>query len=348
MTGFLLSLLFLAISLGTVIIRKTYYQLPLKELKRKAERHDTLASKIYPAVAYGTSLRVLLWIVIGFSGAAGFVLLARAASPLFSIFVVAVLLFAAFSWLPATRVSAVATKLTLAVTPSIVWVLNYVHPLISRGDAKVRKRYAAHPHTGLFERGDVLELIQQQQRQADNRLSDEELSIVEHALSFGDYKVSDIFIPRAGIKTIKASETVGPILIDEMHQSGQSFILVMDKPKGMIVGSLPIHKLGIHSEGLVSDHMNAVVYYLHEDDSLRSALHAFFVTNCPLFVVINSFEEYVGIITVESITKQLLGHIPGDDFEQYTDVTAVAARHNSGALTVDHQSARSAGNDSDV
>jgi CBS domain containing-hemolysin-like protein len=347
MTGFLLSILCLTISLGTVIIRKTYYQLPLKELKRKAERHEKFASKIYPAVAYGTSLRVLLWTVIGFSGAAGFVLLARAASPLFSIFVVAVLLFAAFSWLPATRVSVLGAKATLVVTPSIVWVLNYIHPLVSRGDAKVRKRYSGQPHTGLFERGDVLELIQQQQRQADNRLSDEELSIVQHALSFGDYSVRDITTPRADIKTIKASEMVGPILIDELHQSGQSFVLVMDKPKGMIVGSLPIHKLGIHSEGSVSDHMNAVVYYLHEDDSLRAALHAFFVTNCPLFVVVNSFEEYVGIITVESITKQLLGHIPGDDFEQYTDVVAVAARHSNNDLTDSDGSSLNATDESD-
>jgi CBS domain containing-hemolysin-like protein len=73
--------------------------------------------------------------------------------------------------------------------------------------------------------------------------------------------------------------------------------------------------------------MEPTVYYLHENDTLSEALHAFFVTNHPLFVVVDSFEEYVGVVTIENILHTLLGHIPGDDFDQYTDSSAVAARH---------------------
>jgi hypothetical protein len=43
---------------------------------------------------------------------------------------------------------------------------------------------------------------------------------------------------------------------------------------------------------------------------------------------VNNFEEYVGVISVENILQQLLGHIPGDDFDQYADMVAVAARHS--------------------
>jgi CBS domain containing-hemolysin-like protein len=46
-----------------------------------------------------------------------------------------------------------------------------------------------------------------------------------------------------------------------------------------------------------------------------------------MFVVINSFEEYVGILSIEKVLKQLLGHVPGDDFDQYANPVAVAARH---------------------
>ncbi|MGH7194765.1 MAG: CBS domain-containing protein, partial [Candidatus Saccharimonadales bacterium] len=69
------------------------------------------------------------------------------------------------------------------------------------------------------------------------------------------------------------------------------------------------------------------VYYLHVKDSLSEVLHAFFVTNHPVFVVINSSEEYVGMISVEDILRQLVGHVPGDDFDQFADPEAVAARH---------------------
>jgi hypothetical protein len=33
------------------------------------------------------------------------------------------------------------------------------------------------------------------------------------------------------------------------------------------------------------------------------------------------------VVTIEAVLRQLLGHIPGDSFEQYADVAAVAARH---------------------
>ena len=134
--------------------------------------------------------------------------------------------------------------------------------------------------------------------------------------------------PRKQIKTILASDTIGPILINELHQNGQEQVLVRESAKGPFVGSLRFSQLGIDSKGQVRDIMQPTIYYVHENDSLGDALHAFFVTNHPVFVVVNSAEEYVGIITVEHILRQLVGHVPGDDFDQYSNLEAVAARHH--------------------
>lgn len=327
MTSFIFALILLALALAGVVVRKTYYYVPTRELKRQAERHDALASGLYQAVSYGSSLRALLWLFIGLTSAGGIVLLARAAPVWLSIGAVVLLLWVAFYWLPASRVTTYGARLALLVTPPIVWLLNYLHPLISRGAPKIEKRYSAQAHTGLFERADVMDLLEQQGRQADNRLSGEELEIVKRALSFNDHQVSSILTPRQQIKTVLANEIVGPVLIDELHKLDQLFVLVKDKPKGTIIGVLQGQKLGLMSSGQVSEHMDKTVYYLHESDNLSEALHAFFVTNCPLFVVVNNFEEYVGVVTIEAVLRQLLGHIPGDSFEQYSDVAAVAARH---------------------
>lgn len=182
-------------------------------------------------------------------------------------------------------------------------------------------------HTKLFERDDLLELIERQQQQTDSRISPEELEIAKRALSFSDHKVADLLTSRKQIKTVLADDTIGPILIDEVHKSGQDYVLVSEKAKGPVIGTLEFGKLGLGSTGKVRDVMNPTIYYVHENDDLSAALHAFFVTNHSMFVVVNSFEEYVGIITVESMLHQLLGHIPGDDFDQYADLSAVAARH---------------------
>lgn len=321
------AIILLLLAICGVVVRKTYYYIPVRELKRQAERHDPLAVRLYPAVAYGSSLRALLWLFIALTSAGGFVLLARTAPIWLSLLTVISLLWAAFSWLPASRITKVGAHLTAFVSPSIVRILNYLHPVLSRAASVAERRYSAPIHTGMFERDDLLRMIEQQQSQVDSRLSAEELEIAKRALSFSDYKVSDITIPRKEIKTVSPDETIGPILIDELHKTDQSFVLVREGSKSPIVGSLAIEQLGLSSKGRVREVMNPTVYYVHENDSLSEALHAFIVTNHPLFIVVNSFEEYVGVVTIENILQQLLGHVPGDEFDQYADIAAVASRH---------------------
>jgi CBS domain containing-hemolysin-like protein len=327
MTSFIIALLLLGLALGGVAVRKTYYYLPVTELKRRAAKGDVFAAQLYRAAAYEGSLRGLLWLFIAATSAGGVILLAREAPIWLSLLAVITMLWAAYSWLPASKVTAFGARATTTVTPFISWLLSYLHPIINRAVSLVSKRYSAPAHTGLFERDDLLKLLERQQGQGDSRVSGEEIEIIRHVLSFPDYTVRDILTPRGDVRTVHANETVGPILIDELHQTGMEHVLVQDSPDANIVGTLAVHELGLHSSGRVRDIMDPTVYFVHENDSLSEALHAFFVTNHPLFIVTNSFEEYVGVITVQNLLHQLLGHIPGDNFDQYSDLQAVASRH---------------------
>jgi CBS domain containing-hemolysin-like protein len=341
MTTLLNAFLFLALAIAGVIVRKAYNYKPLHELKRLAEKKNPIAAKLYPTASYQASLRLLLGSFIAITSAIGVVLLSRIAPLFISLAAVVILLGAAFSWLPASRTTSLGMKLTLLVNPLTLSILGYLYPILSRASRLLHSRHNAHAHpsshTGVFERQDFIELLERQQHQPDNRLSYEELDIARRALSFDDYTVGDVVTPRKHIKTIIASDTLGPILIDELHQSGQNHVLVRESAKGAFVGTLDFKHLDLMHTGLVSDVMNSKVYYLHEKDLLSEALHAFFITNHPVFVVVNSFEEYTGIITIENVLKQLLGHLPGDDFDRYADMQAVAARHPK-VKTVDSSS----------
>lgn len=327
MNDLVLAVVFLLLALGGVVVRKTYTYLPARELKRRSEKHDALAAQLYRAAAYGNSLRALLWLYIGLTTAVALVLLARSLNVWISLLIVGPLLWIVFSLVPATKLTKIGARLTRVVTPFIAWLLNYLHRPLSRGAELVEHRYTAGHHTRIYEREDLIDLIERQQYQDDNRLTEEELEIARRALSFNDYTVADVLTSRKEVKTILASDTVGPVLIDELHKTGQSYVLVKDRKGGMVVGTLSIGNLGLQSKGQVNDLMDDTVYYLHESDSLSEAVHAFFVTNHPMFIVVNSFEEFVGIATVENIIKQLMGHVPGDDFDQYSNPSAVAARH---------------------
>jgi CBS domain containing-hemolysin-like protein len=327
MTNTILGIVFLVLALFGMVLRKTYFSLPLSELKRRARKHDLHAAQLYRAAAYGDSLRSLLWLYIGLTSALSLVLLARELPVWLGVLIIGPILWIVFSLVPASRTTKLGIWLTRLATPLIAWLLNFLHPLLSRGVDLVQERYVSPKSTGLYERDDLLKLIRDQQKQPDSRISQEELEIVERTLNFDTYKVSDILSPRSKVKTILADDVIGPVLIDELHKNAQDYVLVRENKKGPFVGTLAFDKLGIKSSGLVRDSMDQTVYYLHENDTLSEALHAFFETNYPVFVVISSFEEYIGVVTIEDILHKLLGHIPGDDFDQYSDSGAVAARH---------------------
>jgi CBS domain containing-hemolysin-like protein len=326
-TELIAAVVFLVLAVGGLVVRKTYYCLPVRELKRRAQRRDLLASKLYRAVAYGRSLRALLWVVIALCSSAGFVLLARVTPVWLSLVTVALLLWVTYSWLPARRTTQLGTRLTIMVTPTLAWVLNYTFPLLDRATGLVEQFYRGGDHTGLFERADLIDLIERQAEQADSRVTPEELEIVKRALSFDDHTVGDIVTPAKHVKTILANDAVGPILINELYQQGQEFVLVRDSREGPVIGLLECKRLDLKSNGLVRDLMNPAICYLHEQDSLSEALHAFTSTNCPLFVVVNNAAEYTGVVSTQNVLRALLGQMSADDFDQYTDLSAVAARH---------------------
>jgi CBS domain containing-hemolysin-like protein len=327
MNDYLLAFIFLVLAVAGIIVRKAYYFLPVHEWKRRAGHDDHVAERLYPAVAYGGSLRALLWLYIGFTAAASIILLARALPIWVSLLIVGPLLWIAFSWLPASRTSSIGIRLAFLVTPLVIFLLGILNPLLGRGTGLIQNHAHLDEHTGLFEKDDLIEFVEQQQRQTDSRLSDHELEVVRRALRFNEFKVHDVLIPRKKVKIVLSKDTVGPILIDELHKNGQSHVLVRQTPKGHFAGTLAFKDLDIHSSGKVQDFMDKNIFYVHVDDSLNQVLGAFFVTHQPLFVVVNSFEEFVGIVTVEGILRQLFGEINADDFEQYGEPAAVAARH---------------------
>lgn len=327
MTNFIIASLLLLLAITGVVIRKTYAYVPLRELKRRAEDQEPLAKRLYPAASYGSSLEGLLWGFIIVTSASGVILLSRIAPVWLSAVAVPLLIWAVYSWLPSTRTTSVGIQLTRLANPIIIWFLNHTHAAIDRPTSAVADRYVTDSHTGLYERDDLLELIEQQQGQEDSRFSDSELEIAKRALSFSDYTVGEIMTPKKSVKSVNVDSIVGPVLIDELHKSKQDYILVRESPKGDFIGTLAYKSFGLHSSGKVKEYMSTDIYYVHENDNLDEALQTFFATNRPLFVVLNNAEEYIGVVTIASILRQLLGHVPGEEFEQYGDATAVVERH---------------------
>lgn len=168
--------------------------------------------------------------------------------------------------------------------------------------------------------------------QAGTVLTDNERRTILGSLSFGSKLVSDIMTPRAVVDVIDRKETLGPLVLDDLHKTGHSRIPVIDKDIDHVVGVLYTQDLLVidgskKSIRTVDKAMNKKVFYVNEAQNLEEALDAFIRTRHHLFIVVNNFRETVGILTLEDVMEALLGRAINDEFDKHDDLRAVA-EHN--------------------
>lgn len=340
MLGFITAVILLGLALLALALQRTYTALTPKELKRRARSKDPIADVLYRAVAYGASLRVMLWIIVILSAAGSFVLLGNVAPPILAFLAVASVIAYGFVWMPAHHATRIGTQIAVWLTPAITWLLARLHPLLDRLVAFAQKHRPITVHTGLYDQEDLLKLIELQKGQPDSRISPDTLDLLSHTLTFGEKLVRDTMVPARAVRQISAEEAVSPLVISDLHDSGFSRFPVYEphdnsdvnkagagNMAGSIVGTLFLRDLiSLKHTGKVRDVMQSNVYYVHEDHPLEQVLDAFIKTQHHLFVVVNSFEEFVGIITIEDILEQILGCKIVDEFDQYDDLRVVASQ----------------------
>jgi CBS domain containing-hemolysin-like protein len=146
------------------------------------------------------------------------------------------------------------------------------------------------------------------------------------ALKLEDLVVNDVMTPVSVVDTADVHDTLGPLVMDDLHKTGHSRFPVIDGDIHHVVGTLYLHEI-INlrdAKSTIKDAMDPKVHYIHESQSLEHALHGFLKTHRHLFVVVNDYRETVGVITLEDVLESLLGKKIVDEFDQFDDLRAVA------------------------
>lgn len=334
--------LLIALLTSVIVMHKASHFLDYKELKRRArERQDSRAAAIYKAVTYGSSYSLLLWL-IGSACAAILLVMAVHTATWLAVLLVLILAWALLGWQPARSTKGWEWSYAGALAPAFSGILSLLQPILGRAEDLSSKLGQMYVHTGVYEKEDLLDLINRQQNQPENRIPDEDLKMATAALTFGDKKVSDVMTPLREVRMVGRDETIGPMLMDELHKTGFSrFPVTEGNPKSAapeIMGTLYLKDI-ISYEGSakVKDMMHKGTHFINETQSLREALDGFLKTRHHLFVVTNNFEEMVGVVSLEDVLEQVLGAKIVDEFDQHDDLRAVAAheaeedksRHNT-------------------
>jgi len=306
-------------------LQRLYSSIPGRELKRLARRGDHLAAALYRPVAYGVSLRVLLWFTGIMSLSVGLLLVTPHLPALGDVALVALSLAVGLVLMPSVRLTVRSAEAAAFIAPALTWVLAHTHPALSRVASFMNRFRDMTPHSKLYEKEDLQHLLSRQKEQVDNRIAQHELELVERALSFDDRQAADIVQSHNNQHFVDADDTMGPVLLDQLHKSKQSSFLVYKDTKENIIGSLSMRDaVNAKHDGRVFDLVRNDLMFVHEDFSLRQVLTAFQKTSQPIAVVINGFEEFVGIITFDALLQELLGEAQ-DELDAYDNRSIVAA-----------------------
>jgi CBS domain containing-hemolysin-like protein len=318
------ALALIVLGLFALALQRFYSSVPAKELKRLAARGDVLASALYRPVAYGSSMRLLLWTIFGLSTAGGILLLHNL--PGLVAYSLAALTLAAAIVAQSLRLTVRSAHLAVQTAPAISWLMTYLHAPFDAASGVLGRFHKKTAHSGLYEKEDLIALLHQQTEQPDNRIARHDLELVTRAAQFDDLQAADVVVPMSRVTLVKLDDHIGPVLLGELHASGQNSFLVYDESPEHVVGTLFLRDaIAAKGGGPVRELMHPRLCFVHEDFTLRQVLQAFATTGQFMVVVINAFEEPVGVITLQHLLEQLVGENGVDGFDSFEDRAAVAA-----------------------
>jgi len=296
------------IVLIAVSIAQVYRYIPLVEVKRRARQGDKLSKRLYKVAMFEFSSQFILWLIASVASAGFFVLVTRRSPAWVALTCCLILIWIAYIWIPRSAINIVSTYLAQLFASPLAWVVQRAHPTVQFVKRKISRPKANH--TGLYENKDLVDLLVRQEKQADNRIEKIEIDIIKHVMSFNKSKVIDVMTPRRKVMSIESNETLTPVILDELHNSGHRYFPVFQDKPANIVGLLSFEEVAnTKSTPRVFSVMNSSPYYVNEEQYLSDLLQLITKANYNLFIVINDKADFSGIVT----SKDILGKLVGDE-----------------------------------
>jgi CBS domain containing-hemolysin-like protein len=316
-------LLLAAASLCLTAMASAYGMLSTSHLRYWARQKDPAAKKLYPLKARGSAVLLTLELLRALMLSGAIILLSTLLSPWPAWLVASSLFFIVFIVLTPIYLKPFGLRMLAASSSQLLALTQALKPVTLPLGRIFDRFIAAEPVT--LTKSDLTRMVDEVSAD-DTDLSAEELRIIRHALSFGNLTVHDIMTPWSAITTIREDEILTPVVLDELHKSGQSRFPVRSGDGKETVGLLYTQDImQINNRPpVVKDIMHPSVVLVNEDRELDHALQAFLKSKQHLFVVVNGSAEAVGTVTVDDVVQRIIGKPIPDEFDTYDDIRAVA------------------------
>lgn len=282
-----------------------YGTLSTSHLRHWARKKDPAALKLYPFKARGSASYITIEMLRAICLSAAFILLSRQLTPWWAWILSSVLFFLAFIVLTQLYLKPVGLRLLVLLSRPLLALTHLLKPITLPLGRIFDSFLEDEPVT--LTRSQLTTMLDAVTPE-DTDLSADELRVLGKVLDFSEKKVHDVMIPRNKAVTISITDTLSPIVLDELHKSGHERFPVISEDGKSVVGILNMHDLmDIKQHSAVEEIMMQKVYFVEEDRDLNHVLQVFYKTKQSVFVVNNSASDMVGLISIEDIVQQILG-----------------------------------------
>ncbi|MCX6757367.1 MAG: CNNM domain-containing protein [Candidatus Nomurabacteria bacterium] len=302
-----------------------YMSLDLGFLNRLVKQGNADAKTVLELRSSG--MRLLTTLILGTTLANAFatILIGDHFSGFVASIISAILIFLLADVLPQAFASRRALRFGAICAPLIRATLFIFYP-ITQPVSFILRKVLGEEQIAKLSKMDLLSMIDDSQTTTNVAgVDNDERRIMRGSLLFSDKKVDSVLTPNTVVKTIPHTDTLTQEKILELKESGYSRIPVSADDPNHFVGILYLKDLiGLVAPISVREVMDNTVHFVHTNDPLDRVLTEFIDTKMHLFVVLDDFGGFEGIITIEDIVEEIIGQEIMDEDDDISDLRQFA------------------------
>ncbi|MES2930593.1 MAG: CNNM domain-containing protein [Patescibacteria group bacterium] len=297
--------------------------LDLSTLRRKIKHGDRDAEKVYRIRKNGMLL--LTTLLLGNAAGNSFfaILLGDMFQGITAGILSTVFLFLFAEILPQAAVSRFALSFG-AKTAGLIRIMMWVLFPICYPIAWALNKLLGEEGPVRYTKRDILSIIEDDTT-SEADVDQDEKRIARGAFSFSHRNVEHVMTPNTVVKMVKVDDVIDEKYLANLKDSGYSRLPVGTDDPNQFVGILYLKDLlGIELPKKVRDVMDGTIHFVNPSDPLDTVLNQFIKTKMHLFVVVDEFGGFEGVITVEDVIEEIIGAEIMDEDDVIPDLRQVA------------------------
>lgn len=295
------------------------------ELKRKASIGDRNAKRIYSIRKRGNLL--LATLLIGNVGvnAALAIFLGSIAAGVMAGFIATGLIVVFGEIIP----QAVFSRFAIILGAKFVWfmrIIIFILLPITYPIAWVLDKFLGKEIPAIYSKRELIKIIEEHEDSPDSDLKEDEERIIKGALTFSYKKVMEIMTPVVATVALNADRKIDQALIKYIAESAYSRFPVYEKSMNNIIGILYLKDLlgGKNLGKTVGEVADKEVLFVDDDRNLGYVFSAFLKTHKHLFMVVNEFGSFVGVVSMEDVIEEIIKSEIMDERDKHKDMRKYA------------------------